>query len=658
VTAAAAAAPGRRARLAAVAAPAAVLLHALLRLPPWWPRQLGPLLDPSWEWTYHEAWLRGWVCGRDLQFTYGPWGFVPGAYYHPGTFAAMLAVHALLVALTTLAAWSLLRGWSGSPWKAAAWTAAWVETIRVFLPGQTMFAHLALLLLVAHFGRREGREGPREARAAELRVHLLAAGAALAALFKFTLFLGALAALVPVVAERVLLARRWPWAGATFAGALLLAWLAAGQPPDALPAYLSSSAAISSGYSEAMGFPGPVLHLALFVPACALVLGLLGRATDGRGRAARGLFLAGLLGQAFLLWKSAFVRHDWHAVIAPATLLPWLVLGLACAGSRRPGARGRIVLAASAASVLALAHVVFAEVTDHGLPGTFAASLRAWPGDARDAARAVLGRTSFAAGHEAALELIRREYPLPPVAGMVDVYPTTQALALAHGMDYRPRPVIQSYCAFTGELARRNAEHLAGPGGPEHVLFAIIPVDQRYPALEDGLSWPVLLSRYDVQGVHSRHALLRRSPTPRVARLTPASRGEIRFGSQVKLPETPPGTLLWARIGVDATPAGRAATFLLRPPVVLLTVRLRDGAVRAFRLVPELARAGFLLSPLVGNAEDFARVARAGTGVPLAAYDVLHLGVSGADTIEPSYAYEPACTLELSVLEFLPAGDR
>lgn len=66
---------------------------------------------------------------------------------------------------------------------------------------------------------------------------------------------------------------------------------------------------------------------------------------------------------------------------------------------------------------------------------------------------------------------------------------------------------------------------------------------------------------------------------------------------------------LWATLDVRPNLAGRILSALFRPPLLTLAVRLADGSERRFRLVPALAAAGFLLTPLVDNASDYEALA-------------------------------------------------
>jgi hypothetical protein len=49
-------------------------------------------VDPSWQILLNEAVPNDWVFGRDLFFTYGPFGFIHARMYHPETWIVLVVV--------------------------------------------------------------------------------------------------------------------------------------------------------------------------------------------------------------------------------------------------------------------------------------------------------------------------------------------------------------------------------------------------------------------------------------------------------------------------------------------------------------------------------------------------------------------------------------
>jgi hypothetical protein len=62
---------------------------------------------------------------------------------------------------------------------------------------------------------------------------------------------------------------------------------------------------------------------------------------------------------------------------------------------------------------------------------------------------------------------------------------------------------------------------------------------------------------------------------------------------------------VWLRADLVHTRRGRLVAAAWRTPIVYLSVELERGGERWYRLVPSVARAGFLLSPLVADNAGF-----------------------------------------------------
>ena len=100
-----------------------------------------------------------------------------------------------------------------------------------------------------------------------------------------------------------------------------------------------------------------------------------------------------------------------------------------------------------------------------------------------------------------------------------------------------------------------NAQHLCGPTAPDWVLLEICQLDFRYPSLDDGLSWPLLLTRYRLVR-ESADITLRTGERPRALGAIPAS--PTQHGSVASLPFS-------ARAQISAAVGAQAATYRLTP---------------------------------------------------------------------------------------------
>jgi hypothetical protein len=120
-------------------------------------------------------------------------------------------------------------------------------------------------------------------------------------------------------------------------------------------------------------------------------------------------------------------------------------------------------------------------------------------------------------------------FPLPALPGTWDVYSHSQDILLANGVPWSPRPIFLSYSAYGSELERLNAAHLLESAAPHSILFGVSAIDERLPALEDGLIWLPLISEYSMRERLGEYVILRKTRVAPAASLKPHPLGHSRW---------------------------------------------------------------------------------------------------------------------------------
>jgi hypothetical protein len=202
-----------------------------------------------------------------------------------------------------------------------------------------------------------------------------------------------------------------------------------------------------------------------------------------------------------------------------------------------------------------------------------------------------------------------------------------------------------------------NADWLRTDRAAPNLFFAIQPLSNRFPSLDDGLSWPELLTLYDLKGLSDpagTYLCLSRSPTPRNYQLQPLQETTVTLGKPFALPAATNGPV-WAEIEIKKTVAGELLSLFYKPTVLMADVELADHSEKRRRMVPGIARAGFLLSPYVSSNESFLALAKgdeAGlAGKALVAMTLFESGRAGWP-----FCYQPQIKIRYYRLDF-PAQD-
>ena len=555
----------------------------------------GPL-DASWARGLGHALAGGMRCGVDWIFTFGPLGYLSTGSYCAELFHVKLflweGAFGLLVAIVLASAGAgiengILR---------AAWFA--VAILSPLDPDAQSFLAIAAALawLTADGGRKKAS------------IAISAAVLAGLSLVKFTF---AVAALVTVLAGALALdvrGRRRPAAMLVLAYFLLLVagWIAAGQRLADAPIYLARSIQLARGYSDAMSLDAPAAArpIALTLFACAVAAAWIG-ARKGPDRRARVLAAFGQVAILFVVWKAGFVRARDHTPMFFLFVAAAPLLYGAAAGSERALEKvsfgARFACTAFGAGLLLVA----------GTPIPKVLEARSDPVHrVVEHARALLAPDAFRAKVESVVPKSEEAMDLPRTRAIVghrpiDMIANLQSLLFLNGLAWTPRPVFQSYAAFTPELEELNARFLEGKDAPEFVLLFLRPIDGHFATMDDAAALQVLARDYEPVLDENGRLLLRRNadrppPAPR-ERVLEAS---IALGERLDLPDLT-GRCHVLALDVRSTAAGSVATLLDAAPELSLEIGLDDGTSRTVRVVPSMMRTGAILDPAMRNQADW-----------------------------------------------------
>jgi hypothetical protein len=422
------------------------------------------------------------------------------------------------------------------------------------------------------------------------------------ALIKFSVFPLWLLCVVALVTDSLLQGsrRRALSLVIIFPIALLVIWLLCGQELNNFPAYLRTSFEIASGYGHTMGSGAPIVA-ELTGAAC---LGLFGVvclfAAYSRRRDAPALIaLSVYVAAAFLAWRAGFTRGDRApAFFAFISLLPFAMLSHRCLAQTKLVRGGLILLALVGATA--------------GLYGSSGISER-WSQlhvGLSNHFHELMNPMELKAQRELQWANAQRDARLPKISerigsATVDMFTFEQGVVLLNGLNYSPRPVFQSYSAYTPYLAQLNETYFVGPQAPQYVVMKLDAIDARLPMMEDPLALVVLLQRYHPVLMEHRHLLLERDAATPPAPITPPTAWTgATLGEEIPV-DPSPTTATIAFVKLDLSLLGQAYALLLREPTLQIVVQTDEGS-QNFRFVRPTGASGFMLSPLIGDTLDWA----------------------------------------------------
>lgn len=544
--------------------------------------------------------------GKDLVFTYGPLGFLVSRYFFSHAAGVRMATDFLTCFATAL-------GVSLIAWRLRA-------TWKWLLPGLFVFlvanidprADLVLYVALVSWGFLCFLEsGPLLLLGASVFVVLGVFSVLVKANFLVLVGLSSALLICDLLLRgqcraALLLAISLPL---TF----LAEWLAAGQSLWSLKSFFVNSVPIILGYDQTVGIEGlPVLQqrgwmtLPLIFAAVTIRTLTTFSTSEKRTRFRRSVLFAWMATLIFIIWKHGFVRAGLFHGGFYFGLIPILALALEILPCERIWARNwsRVFgLVCCFICVITLESLFFVNLKA-SLLQPFRAIPQNWrsllkPGEYRRE-MIELQKTQLAGIHLPRIrEIVGRS--------AVDVFGQDQSYAVFNDLNYRPRPIFQSYMAYNTSLMRMNEQFYFSDSAPEYVLFRLTPVDRRYAPLEDAAVLRDLLLNYEPIEGENQFVLLKakNNAEQSVPRLSLLREGTVHPSQPIFLNEFGDGDL-WMQITVKPTFLGRVRQFFYKPPIVRLAMwhkSSKEGASWFRAPVPMLA-AGFVVSPMLANTEE------------------------------------------------------
>ena len=592
----------------------------------------GSGLDESWVYSLNQAVAQRLVFGRDIIFTFGPYASIDTYHYHPATVWIMLIGGSLLVVCYSFCfAWLVRR----AKWPWPLFLAA-LLVIPLARPDALFFFFSLLEALLIFRLQDEELDEPRKP-AALLWAAALIGCAGMLPLIKASFAVMELGFLVLCLSFLVL-RRQWTLAlicGVSPLTGMLLFWAGAGQRILDLPDFFSGYLQIVSGYSDALSAEGPRWELLTFLlGAMGLLLLIIFARRLKRQQKTFLLLIYGFY--LFMCFKDGFVRHDdAHIAYAQAALaLGCLSLTLL----QTPQVRRFNVTLCLVAFLIALAPLGFmwrrhfddsqrvgGEVPNPGLGPNSRPLMIEISSDLGTRILRKLGLTSqqYAEGpgpsnakpwtwreqfDDTRRQIFASSQLDFDLAGTVDVYSDDQSELLSGGLNWDPRPVFQSYSAYTPALILRNERHLRSSAAPDHIVFRLEPIDDHLPSLEDGLSWPAMLDNYRVANISRSWVHLVRNPGTlrKQSRFTPLRTESAQLGQEVALPSG--GGPVFVQIEIHPSLYGQLLALLYKLPPLKLTLTCGNNRRATYRVIRGMMETGFFVSPLITDNDGFARL--------------------------------------------------
>lgn len=188
----------------------------------------------------------------------------------------------------------------------------------------------------------------------------------------------------------------------------------------------------------------------------------------------------------------------------------------------------------------------------------------------------------------------------------VDVLPEDITVIYRHQLRYNPRPIVQSYSAYTLYLDSLNAKKYNASDAPDYLLYLNRSIDGRVPFWDESITKRAIMKNYSIEDTEMRYdtsfLLFQKRSVQQKELVMPV----LSFASDIALPVDVPQDSgnVYLYLDLHYSLYGKLKNLLFQAPVVYVQFTYEDNSTEKYRCIPAILQTGVLINKMVKTNQD------------------------------------------------------
>ena len=190
----------------------------------------------------------------------------------------------------------------------------------------------------------------------------------------------------------------------------------------------------------------------------------------------------------------------------------------------------------------------------------------------------------------------------------VDIYPWDYTIVAANQLSWTPRPVIQSYAAYTSWLDKKNAIHFRSDNAPEYFIFGLnnitsdlnggklASIDNRYLLNDEPQTMVELIRNYSRIYYDENFLVYQKRAQPLEANSELTKAQTTGWNEWIAVPNDT-NQLARLKLHISRSFLGKVKSFLYKDELYYMYFKTANGSILKYRIVPQNAEDGIWISP-------------------------------------------------------------
>lgn len=190
-----------------------------------------------------------------------------------------------------------------------------------------------------------------------------------------------------------------------------------------------------------------------------------------------------------------------------------------------------------------------------------------------------------------------------------DVYPWNYSIIASNHLNWQPRPILQSYAAYTSWLDKKDADHFSSAKAPQFLIWelkkamgikSMESIDWRYLLNDEPQTMLSLFSHYTLRYKDSNYLLYEKRSTPVTLRSDFITKPVTAImDTWVNVPPCDTNGVLRVKLSIQKNIKGAVQSFLYKGEGFSIVYQFEDESEQANKIVPKNAKDGVWIYPYI-----------------------------------------------------------
>lgn len=203
----------------------------------------------------------------------------------------------------------------------------------------------------------------------------------------------------------------------------------------------------------------------------------------------------------------------------------------------------------------------------------------------------------------------------------VDIYPWDYTIVAANNLNWKARPVIQSYASYTSWLDSKNASHFKSSDAPEYFIFdlnkitfdlngeKLESIDNRYLLNDEPQTLLQIIKNYGAVYSDSNFLVYRRLEVPIEIHSVETKPQRAKWNEWVAVPDSA-SDFTRVKLQLKTSFSGKMKSMFYKDELYYMYYKTENGRTLQYRIVPQNAADGIWITPFYTSVGDASPVGK------------------------------------------------